>query len=87
MTNKADDFTWLRCSSLLASVLHCSESTHNLFFQWDFSDDDEEADDFIGVDQAKELLTDIIQRMDIMDMVHFDRWLKTMTIARDSFSG
>ena len=56
-------------------------------FSWAFSDDEEEADDFIGVEQAKELLTDIIQRMDIMDMVHFDRWLKTMTIARDSFSG
>ena len=66
------------------SVLYCSESQFSVGF---FSDDDEEADDFIGVEQAKELLTDIIQRMDIMDMVHFDRWLKTMTIARDSFSG
>ena len=57
---------------------------------WDVvygSDEEEEAGDFIGVEQAKELVTDIIQRMDIMDMVHFDRWLKTMTIARDSFSG
>lgn len=50
-------------------------------------DDDDEGDDFISIEQAKELLTDIIQRMDIMDMVHFDRWLKTMTIARDAFSG
>ena len=68
-------------------LFYIAQKAPNLFFQWDFSDDDEEADDFIGVDQAKELLTDIIQRMDIMDMVHFDRWLKTMTIARDSFSG
>ncbi|KAK7107320.1 hypothetical protein V1264_015266 [Littorina saxatilis] len=50
-------------------------------------DDDDDPDDFIGVEQAKELLTDIIQRMDIKDMMVFDRWLKCMTIARDSFSG
>ncbi|KAL8593755.1 hypothetical protein ACOMHN_032361 [Nucella lapillus] len=48
------------------------------------ADDD---DDFISVEQAKELVTDIIQKMDIMDMVHFDRWLKSMTVARDAFSG
>ncbi|XP_076445499.1 uncharacterized protein LOC143283209 [Babylonia areolata] len=50
-------------------------------------DEEEDGEDFISLDQAKELVTDIIQRMDIMDMVHFDRWLKTMTIARDTFSG
>lgn len=50
-------------------------------------DDEDDADDFISVEQAKELVTDIVQRMDIMDMVQFDRWLKSMTITRDAFSG
>ncbi|PVD28830.1 hypothetical protein C0Q70_11425 [Pomacea canaliculata] len=50
-------------------------------------EEDEEEEDFISVEQAKELVVDIVQRMDFMDIIHFDRWLKTMRINRSPTTG
>nr|KAG5711119.1 hypothetical protein BaRGS_004763 [Batillaria attramentaria] len=49
--------------------------------------DEDDPEDFIGVEQAKELVVDIIQRMDLADIVPFDRWLKTMHITREPATG
>ena len=50
-------------------------------------DGEDDAEDFISMDQAKELVSDIVQRMDTADISNFQIWLKAMTIVRDPFTG